>query len=117
MIQFDKPFEYDQRTGVWTLELQKAPKMFSAQCGVKFSFNPGYPTGESEEFYKANTKSGLLGTTLEIRAFDNLSGWTSYIQLDFHTLLEKLIEIMPKDKIRYTTFALATEDKKSTLKK
>lgn len=117
MIQFNKPFEYDSNTGTWSLELQKAPKMFSAQCGVKFTFNPGYPTGESEEFYKSNSKSGLLGSTLEIRAFDNLSGWTSYIQVDFHTLLEKLIEIMPKDKIRYTTFVLASEDKKSSSQK
>lgn len=112
MINFDKPFEYDPNTGKWTLELQKAPKLFCAQCGVKFTLDPGVPTGETGDFFKSNNKSGMEGSTLNIQAFDNLSGWTSVVSFDFPTLIEKLIELMPEGKVAKNTICLAEHDRK-----
>ena len=112
MINFDKPFEYDPNSGKWTLELQKAPKLFCAQSGIKFTLDPGVPTGEIGDFFKSGMVSGMHGATLEVRAFDNLSGWTSVVVFDFQTLLEKLIELMPSDKVAKQTICLAEHDRK-----
>ena len=45
-MSFNQPFNYDPQSGRWNLELHKAPKDVLAQCGIKISVNPGYPTGE-----------------------------------------------------------------------
>lgn len=109
-MDFSKPFRYEPNTGRWVLELHKAPKDFCAQCGIKVSIEPGFPTGDEEPFYKSNSKSGLKGSCIEIRCFDNLSGWTSAVTFDFNTFVEKIIEMMPKDKVRCETFVLAKRD-------
>ena len=110
MSSFNKPFNYDHTGGRWSLEMQKAPKDVFAQCGVKFTLDPGFPTGEKAPFYQTSEPAGLAGTVLEIRCFDNLSGWTSAVSFDFPTLIEKLIEIMPKDKVHCDSFLLAERD-------
>lgn len=112
MNSFEKPLTYNPQTGLWSLELHKAPKLFSAQCGMKITFNPGTPTGETGAFYDTKQKSGMEGSKLEIRFFDNLSGWTSVVEFDFPTLMEKLIKMMPKGKVNHETFCLAERDRK-----
>ena len=109
---FEKPFVYDSNTGRWSLELQKSPKMFSAQCGIKLIIDVGTPTGETGEFYKADSKNGLFGSSLQVKFYDNLSGWTSSVKFDVPTLIKKLIEIMPQDKVITQTFCLAARDRK-----
>ena len=88
---FDKPFRYDANSGKWSLELHKTPKGEFAQCGIKITIDPGFPTGEKGAFYQTKKPSGLMGSTVEIRCFDNLSSWTSAVTFDLATLLEKLI--------------------------
>lgn len=109
-MDFNKPFTYDSTTGRWNLEMYKAQKDMFGHCGVKITFDPGFPTGEKGAFYNTSEESGLTKSTVEIRCFDNLSGWTSAVVFDFQTLIEKLIEIMPKDKVRCETFVLAERD-------
>lgn len=109
---FEKPFTYDPTTRKWSLELHKMPKRFSSQCGVKFTLDVGTPTGQTGAFYNADGTNGLTGTVLQVRFFDNLSGWTSYVKFDVPTLIKKLIEIMPKDKVIAETFSLAEMDRK-----
>lgn len=109
-MDFNKPIKYDPMTGRWNLELFKAPKDFFSQCGLKISIDPGIPTGEGGAFYQSKEPQGMQGGTIEFRCFDNLSGWTSAVVFDLATFMEKLIEIMPKDKIKYETFFLAERD-------
>lgn len=107
---FSTPFTYDPRSGRWSVELHKAPKDVFAQSGIRLTIDPGIPTGEEKPMYQSAEPSGLLGTALEIRCFDNLSGWTSAVTFDMATLMEKLIEIMPKDKVKTETFVLSKRD-------
>lgn len=109
-MDFNKPFSYDPKSGKWSLELQKAPKGVFAQCGVKITIDTGVPTAEEGACYQTKEPCGLSGTTVEIRCYDNLSSWTSVVVFDLPTLLEKLIEIMPKDKVMTETFALSKRD-------
>ena len=109
-MDFNKPFTYDPQRGLWHLELHKTPKDEYAQCGIKITINTGFPTGEKGAFYKTDEPNGLKGTNIEIRCFDNLSGWTSAVAFDLPTLIEKLMELMPKDKITCDTFVLAERD-------
>jgi hypothetical protein len=111
-MNFDKPFNYDHSTGTWSLQLEKAPKFFSSQYGIKFTINPGTPTGNSGEFYNNFKDSGSTNSAVEIKYFDNLSGWVSVVQFDLPTLVKKLIEIMPEDAVKVSTFCLADADKK-----
>lgn len=110
MATFDKPFEYNPSTGRWTLELHKAPKDIYSQCGVKITLDPGIPTGEKGAFYQSKEPQGMTGGSIEIRCFDNLAGWTSAVIFDFNTFVEKLIEMMSKDKVKAETFLLADRD-------
>ena len=112
-MNFNKPFNYDANTGKWSLELQKAPKGEFAQCGIKITIDPGIPTGEKGAFYQTKEPSGLMGGTIEIRCFDNLSSWTSSVTFDLATLFEKLIENFPKDKMAKETFVLSEHDIKA----
>ena len=109
-MSFNQPFNYDTQRGVWSLELQKAPKGEFAQCGIKITIDPGIPTGEKGAFYQTKEPSGLMGSTVEIRCFDNLSSWTSVVTFDLATLFEKLIEVMPKNKMFDETFVLSESD-------
>ena len=109
-MNFDKPFRYDANSGKWSLELQKAPKGEFAQCGIKITIDPGFPTGEKGAFYQTKEPSGLMGSTVEVRCFDNLSSWTSAVTFDLATLFEKLIEVMPKNKMLDETFVLSESD-------
>jgi hypothetical protein len=109
-MNFDKPFRYDVNSGKWSLELQKSPKGEFAQCGIKITIDPGFPTGEKGAFYQTKEPSGLMGSTVEIRCFDNLAGWTSAVIFDFNTFVEKMIEMMPKDKVKCETYLLAARD-------
>lgn len=109
-MDFNKPFRYEPNSGRWSLELQKAPKGIFAQCGMKISIDPGIPTAEVGACYQTAEPCGLGGATVEIRCYDNLSSWTSVVTFDLPTLLEKLIEIMPKDKVMYETFTLSKRD-------
>ena len=109
-MSFNQPISYDPQTGRWNLEFHKAPKDVMAQCGIKISIDPGVPTGEKGAWYQTKEPSGLIGPTIEIRCFDNLSGWTSAAYFDLPTLMEKIIEIMPKDKMKVETFLLAERD-------
>jgi hypothetical protein len=109
-MSFNQPINYDYKSGRWNFEFHKAPKDIMAQCGIKISLDPGIPTGEKGAWYQTKEPSGLIGPTLEIRCFDNLSGWTSAVYFDLPTLLEKLIEIMPSDKVKTETFLLAERD-------
>lgn len=109
-MSFNQPFNYDPQRGIWNLELHKAPKDTFAQCGVKISLDPGFPTGEKGACYQSKEPYGLQGASIEIRCFDNLSGWTSAVNFSLNTFLEKLIEMMPKDKVRTDTFVLAERD-------
>lgn len=110
IMNFDKPFKYDAISGKWSLELQKAPKGDFAQCGIKITIDPGFPTGEKGSFYQTKEPSGLMGSTVEVRCFDNLSSWTSAVTFDLATLFEKLIEVMPKNKMFDETFVLSESD-------
>jgi hypothetical protein len=109
-MSFNQPFSYDPNTGRWHLELHKAPKDILAQCGVKITIDPGKPTGERGAYYQSKEPSGMAGGSIELRCFDNLSGWTSAVTFDFNTFVEKMIEIMPKDKVKCETFLLADRD-------
>lgn len=109
-MDFNNPLSYDPNTGRWNLQLQKAPKDVFAQCGIKVTIDPGMPTGERGAFYQTKEPSGMMGSTIEIRCFDNLSGWTSAVAFDFATFVEKLIEMMPEDKVKMDTFLLAERD-------
>ena len=109
-MSFEKPFNYDASTGRWSLELYKAPKDVFAQCGLKISVDPGYPTGEKGAFYQTKEPQGVTGGSIEIRAFDNLAGWTSAVVFDLATFMEKLIEMMPQDKVKCETFLLSERD-------
>lgn len=109
-MSFNQPFSYDHTTGRWNLELHKANKDVFSQCGIKISVDPGIPTGEKGAFYQTKEPSGMFGSSIEIRCFDNLAGWTSAAIFDLPTLMEKLIEIMPKDKVKLDTFLLAERD-------
>jgi hypothetical protein len=109
-MSFNQPFNYDPQRGVWYLELHKAPKDVFAQCGIKITVNPGVPTGETGAFYQTKEPAGVQGATIEIRQFDNLAGWTSAVVFDLSTFVEKLIEMMPKDKVKTDTFLLADRD-------
>lgn len=113
-MSFNQPFSYDPNTGRWHLELHKAPKMLSAQCGLKISIDTGTPTGDTGAFYSAEDSPGLKNSKLEIRYFDNLSGYVSTAVFDLPTLISKLIEIMPKDKIYTDTYCLSDMDRKAT---
>lgn len=112
-MDFNKPFTYDAARGLWHLELHKAPKDTYAQCGVKITIDPGFPTGEKGACYQSDEPYGLQGASLEIRCFDNLSGWTSAVNFSLNTFLEKLIELMPSTEVRTDTFVLAEKDVKS----
>lgn len=107
MAAFDKPFEYNRATGRWTLELHKAQKDIYSQCGIKITVDPGIPTGEKGAYYQSKEPQGMTGGSIELRCFDNLAGWTSAVIFDFNTFVEKLIEMMPKDKVKAETFFLA----------
>lgn len=109
-MSFEKPLNYDASTGRWSLELYKAPKDVLAQCGLKISVDPGYPTGERGAFYQTKEPQGVTGGSIEFRAFDNLAGWTSAVVFDLATFMEKLIEMMPKDKVKCETFLLSERD-------
>lgn len=109
-MSFNQPFNYDQNTGRWYLELYKAPKDVLAQCGIKISVDPGYPTGEKGAYYQSEEPAGMTGGTIEIRCFDNLAGWTSAVVFDFNTFVKKMIEMMPDDMIKCETFMLAERD-------
>ena len=109
-MSFNQPFNYDHNTGRWYLELHKAPKDIFAQCGIKISIDPGTPTGEKGAYYQTKEPQGMTGATIEIRCFDNLAGWTSAVVFDLATVIEKLIEMMPKDKVKYKTLLLANSD-------
>lgn len=109
-MSFNQPISYDPQTGRWHLEFQKAPKDVFAQCGIKITVDPGKPTGEKGAFYQSKEPAGMQGGNIEIRCFDNLSGWTSAVVFDFNTFVEKLIEMMPNDKVRTDTFLLADRD-------
>ena len=113
-MDFNKPFRYDANSGKWSLELQKAPKGEFAQCGIKITIDTGFPTGEKGAFYQTKEPSGLMGSNIEIRCFDNLSSWTSAVTFDLATLFEKLIEVMPKNKMFKETFVLSDHDIKVT---
>lgn len=112
MITFDKPFEYNPITGKWSLELHKAPKLFSAQAGFKITIDVGSPTGETGAYYNSNEQAGMKNSILELRYFDNLAGYTSVVEFDLPVLIKKLIEIMPKENVRMETFTLANKDRK-----
>ena len=109
-MSFKQPFNYDPQTGRWHLELHKAPKDVFAQAGIKISVDPGAPTGERGAWYQTKEPAGMQGSTIEIRCFDNLAGWTSAVIFDLPTFMEKLIEMMPKDKVKTDTFLLAERD-------
>ena len=109
-MSFNQPFSYDPNTGRWHLELHKAQKDVLAQCGVKITVDPGKPTGEKGAYYQSKEPSGMSGGSIEIRCFDNLAGWTSAVVFDLGTFIEKLIEMMPKDKVKVETFLLAERD-------
>lgn len=109
-MNFNKPFTYDPQKGIWSLELQKTPKDTYSQCGIKISINTGFPTAETGACYQSKEPCGLSGSWVEIRFFDILSGWTSVVNFDLPTLLQKLVEIMPKDKVKFDTFLLAQRD-------
>ena len=111
-MNFDKPIQYDPISGKWSLEFHKAPKFFSAQCGLKFSIDPGMPTGETGAYYEPDSTPGMKNSILEVRYFDNLSGYTSVVEFDLPILIQKLIEIMPSENVRKSTFCLAGEDRK-----
>lgn len=109
-MSFNQPFNYDPQTGRWHLELHKAPKDVFAQCGVKITVDPGIPTGEKGAYYQSKEPQGMTGGSIEIRCFDNLAGWTSAVVFDLGAFVEKMIELMPKDKVRTDTFLLADRD-------
>jgi hypothetical protein len=109
-MSFNQPFNYDPQSGRWNLELHKAPKEVYAQCGIKISVDPGFPTGEKGAYYQSKEPSGMVGGSIEIRCFDNLAGWTSVVAFDLNSFIEKMIEIMPKDKVQYNTFLLYDKD-------
>ena len=109
-MSFNQPFNYDPNTGRWHLELHKASKDVFAQCGIKITVDPGIPTGEKGAYYQSKEPQGMTGGSIEIRCFDNLAGWTSAAIFDFNTFVEKLIEMMPKDKVKSETFLLADRD-------
>ena len=109
-MSFNQPFSYDHTTGRWNLELHKANKDVFSQCGIKISVDPGIPTGDTAPFYQTKEPAGMIGASVEIRCFDNLAGWTSAAIFDLASLTEKLIEIMPKDKVKLDTFLLAERD-------
>lgn len=92
------------------MELAKAQKDVFSQGGLKITIDPGFPTGDTAPIYQTTEQSGLKNSSLEIRAFDNLAGWVSVVNFDLPTLIEKLIEIMPQDKIKHETFLLAQRD-------
>ena len=52
----------------------------------------------------------MQGGSVEIRCFDNLAGWTSSVIFDLNAFVEKMIEMMPEDKVKYETFLLAERD-------
>lgn len=108
---FEKPLTYNPQTGRWSLELHKAPKFFSAQCGVKVTVDAGTPTGEIGPFYEDDENKPMSGSILEVRYFDNLSGYTSIVEFDLPVLIKKLIEIMPPENVRTETFCLAAKDR------
>lgn len=109
-MSFNQPFNYDPQTGRWHLELHKAPKDTYSQCGIKITINPGIPTGEKGAFYQTKEMPGITGASIEFRCFDNLAGWTSAAIFDFSTFIEKLIDLMPPDKVKCETFLLAERD-------
>jgi hypothetical protein len=109
-MDFNKPFTFDPKLGRWHLQLRKAQKDTLSECGLKITIDSGAPTGETAPIYQTKETSGLKGSKLEIRAFDNLAGWVSVVQFDLPTLLEKLVEIMPKDKMICDTYLLAQKD-------
>lgn len=115
-MDFNQTINYEPNSGRWFLQFQKAPKGAFAQSGIKITIDPGIPSGERGAFYQTKEPSGLIGTTIEIRCFDNLSGWTSAVALDFATFVEKLIEMMPEDKVKTDTFLLAERDIESVEK-
>ena len=112
MTTFDKPFEYNRATGRWTLELHKAPKLFSAQAGFRVTVDVGTPTGDTGAYYKNDEQHAMKNSVLELRYFDNLAGYTSVVEFDLPVLIQKLIEIMPKENVRMETFTLANKDRK-----
>jgi hypothetical protein len=112
MITFDKPFEYNPATGKWSLELHKAPKLFSSQAGFRITIDAGTPTGETGAYYNLDEKPAMKNSVLELRYFDNLAGYTSIVEFDLPVLINKLIEIMPKENVRMETFTLANKDRK-----
>ena len=109
-MELNKSFTYDPKTGSWHFNLPKAYKDIHSQSGIQIIIDPGLPTGGTAPIYQTKEQSGLKNASLEIRAFDNLAGWVSVVNFDLSTLLEKLIEIMPQDKIKYETFLLAQRD-------
>ena len=109
-MSFRQPFNYDPKLGVWNLELHKAEKDTYSQSGVKITVDPGFATGEKGACYQTKEPSGLRGASIEIRCFDNLSGWTSAVNFSLDSFLENLIKLMPSDKVRTDTFVLAERD-------
>ena len=110
MYKLQQPLEYHPETGSWHFNLPKAYKDIHSQSGIQIIIDPGLPTGGTAPIYQTKEQSGLKNASLEIRAFDNLAGWVSVVNFDLPTLLEKLIEIIPQDKIKHETFLLAQRD-------
>lgn len=102
--------EYDPTRAQWSIELYKAPKDVNAQCGLRIMIDPGFPTGEKGCLYRPKDKAGLKGSKLVIRGWDNLSGWVSDVEFDLPELLNQLIKIMPKDKVKTATYVLGEKD-------
>ena len=63
-MSFNQPFNYDPNSGRWNLELHKAPKDVFAQCGIKISVDPGYPTGEKGAYYQSEEPRGMQGASI-----------------------------------------------------
>lgn len=112
MYKYNLGFEYNSEYGVWEFNMPKAIKDVHAQAGLKIVIDPGYPTGESGPIYDSKYRSGLLGPTVTIKGYDNISGWVSQARFKLSELLEALIKVVPKEAVETSTYILALNDLK-----
>ena len=112
MYKYNYGFEYNSEYGIWEFNMPKAIKDVHAQAGLKIVIDPGFPTGETGPIYESKYRPGLIGPTVTIKGYDNISGWVSQVKFKLPELLEALIKIVPEEAVEKKTFILALNDLK-----
>lgn len=110
MYKFQQPLQYNPINGTWEFNLPKAYKDIHSQAGLQIIIDPGIPTGGMGEIYKKDSDKGLIGSSIMVKGYDNISGWVSYAKFSLPELIEALTKLLPSQSVDTKTYILALTD-------